>query len=200
VALALFYYLVPDIMLELGPLEVHRNYVLLLLFLIIAFMELLRLLRLWNMRFFRDYENHRISAPFWFSSTAALLILLTPQWFAVPCILSVTFADPVIGELRMNNIKAYPVVGWFICLCVFIIFSYPLVTAVILAGAATFVEIIEIPIKNKRSALYGTGIVDDNFLMQFAPALLILLFWFISNSYDINWLLPEAEALLTPIY
>jgi hypothetical protein len=200
VAFVVFYYLVPDIMFYLGTLPVNKNIVLLMLFLVIAIMEFLRLVRWWNIKLFRDYERHRISAPFWFSSTAALLILLTPQWIAIPCILCVTFADPVIGELRLRGIRSYPFFGWLVCLVGFLVFTYPVIVAMVIAGAATLVEIVKIPINNKNSPVHVAGIFDDNFTMQFVPAMLILFIWMLSLELGLPWLLPNMEPLLVPIY
>lgn len=200
VVLAICYYLVPDVMFNIGPVPVRREIVLVLLFSIIAVMEILRLLRIWNLSLFRKYERNRISAPFWFSSTTALLVLLTPQWFAVPIFLGVTFGDPLIGELRNRGVRLYPLFGWLACLPAYLLFSYPIYTAMLLGGTAVLVEVIKVPIKNKNSVFFTTGISDDNFTMQFFPSLLLLLLYFLGVNFGMNWLLPDGVVLLKPLY
>lgn len=200
VAGVVFYYLVPDIMFSLGPVPVYKNFVILLLFLIVAFMEGIRLVGRWDFGLFRTYEKRRISAPFWFTSTSALLVLLTPQWVAIPCIMCVVFADPVLGELRNRGLRAYPIFGWIICLPFFLIYSYPLITAIILASITTSIEIVQVPIKDKNSPIFISGILDDNFTMQVFPALIIMFFWLLETSFGLTGLIPDVEPLLSPLY
>jgi hypothetical protein len=200
VVFALFYYLVPETMFKLGSFNFDRNYVLLTLFLIIAVMELLRLTGKWNFSLFRDYERYRVSAPFWFSATTAIIILLTPQWFAVPCILCVTFADPVLGELRVREFKYYPLIGIIMCTAAFMLYSYPIIIAVLLGSVATLAEIISNRDYDKTSLLFVSGMFDDNFLMQIIPALFISLIWLAGSHLGFQWLPPETETLLAPLY
>jgi hypothetical protein len=200
VVFALFYYLVPETMFKLGHVDFDRNYILLILFLIIALMEVLRLTGKWDLSLYRDYEQYRVSAPFWFSATTACVILLTPQWFAVPCILCVTFADPVLGELRVREFRYYPIIGIIMCTAAFMIYSYPIIIAVLLGLAATLAEIIQSREYNKSSVLFISGLLDDNFLMQFIPALFIALIWLTGSQLGFQWLPPETETLLKPLY
>jgi len=197
---AFSYYLVPVTVFHLGTLAVHRNVILLGFFFVIAFFEILRLTDRWSIGLFRNYEDNRISAPFWFCTTSALLILLTPQWFAAPIILCTTIGDPVLGELRLRGVKYYSMYGWAVCAIPFLVFGYGLTFAVYLSASAVFAEINKPKLKNQDSLLYKSGILDDNFTMQVVPVGFLLAVWFISSSYGFGWLPPGTEELLKPLY
>lgn len=185
-------------MFKLGSFEFDRTYVILILFSIICIMEALRLTGRWTFGLFRDYERRRISAPFWFTATTSLVILLTPQWFAVPIVLGVTFGDPVIGELRRMGLRSYPLAGWVVCLIPFLFYSYNPVVAALIAATATAAEIL-IKIDND-SILYTIGILDDNFTMNFFPALVLAAIWLITEAAGFPLLPPGTEEILRPIY
>lgn len=197
---AFSYYLVPENMISIGSFSLDKNFVLLGLYFIIAFFEVLRLNGKWTISLFREYEQDRVSAPFWFCTTAALLILLAPQWFAVPIITATTIGDPVLGELRLRKVRKYPVYGILVCLIPFIVFGYNPALALILAASATAAEVASGKVLNKNSILYKTGIFDDNFTMQVFPTIILVLVWFINNSLDLSLLPPASEVLLKALY
>jgi hypothetical protein len=196
---SLSYYLVPETMFEIGSFEFNKNFVILALFLIIATAEFMRITGRWSFELFRVYEKRRISAPFWFTSTTALIILLFPQWFAVPVVLCVTFADPVIGELRRRNIRVYPLAGWIVCTLPFILFAYNPLIIIILATCATAAEVILNRV-DEQAIFFATGIYDDNFMMQVFPALVLVIIWLMSNTFDLGLLPPGVEELLKPVF
>jgi hypothetical protein len=194
------YYLVPETVLTLGQLSIHRDVVLLGFFVIIAFFEILRLTGRWGMKLFREYEGNRISAPFWFCTTSAMLILLTPQWFAVPVILCTTIGDPVLGELRLRNVRFYTMYGWAVCAVPYLLYGYGLTAAVYFSASAVFAESNKPKIQDRNSFLYKSGILDDNFTMQVIPAMFLAIIWFISNSLGFGWFPPGTEELLKALY
>lgn len=76
------------------------SYVLWILFSIIIFVEIIRLLL--GFQFFgqRVHEAKRISSFAWGGLSLCLVLLLVPPQFAYPIVAACAFGDPLIGELR----------------------------------------------------------------------------------------------------
>ncbi len=137
----------------------------------------------------RIYEEKRPASYLYFGVALCILLVFFPQQIAIPCILCACFSDPIIGEMRyrFGKKKAY-VIGFFVCMFFFLITWYtadiPILLLVSLLGAS--------------AAVVGEAkkfwLIDDDFMIQILPAVILLLVWqgFLFGGIDI---LP-AELLL----
>ena len=109
----------------------------------------------------REHEKNRLASYVWFDIAAVLLILLFPQQIAAPLIITVAFADPVIGELKRFGFWYSKAGGFLTTFIIFLIFRYnPL-----LGGLGAVLAVIgEHP--NHR-------FIDDDFLMPMLPAVVL---------------------------
>lgn len=120
----------------------------------------------------RSYEKKRPASYLYFGIAVLLLFLLFPQQIAIPCILCASFTDPIIGETRyyLGKKKAY-VIGFLLSLFFFLITWY----------RADWRILILVSMLGASGALVGEAkklsFVDDDFLIQMLPALLISAFW-----------------------
>jgi len=144
-----------------------------------------------NSNFFglRIYEEKRPASYVYFGVALCILLVFFPQQIAIPCILCACFSDPIIGEIRyrLGKKKAY-VIGFFVCMFFFLITWYtadiPILLLASLLGAS--------------AAVIGEAkkfwLIDDDFMIQILPAIILLLLWqgFLFGGIDI---LP-AELLL----
>jgi len=183
----LFYYMLPD--------EEWINFLKLWIPpAIIAFALLLEILRLKGKisseHFFglRFYEKNRIGSYVFFA--VAILILLTffPQQIAIPCILCACIADPVMGEIRFHfNMKYVYITGFLICMSFFMIAWYK---------ADIFVMFL-VSITGAWGAVIGETKkfwwLDDDFMIQILPAILILIIWIILPYFGID--IPQENII-----
>jgi dolichol kinase len=176
-AFFLVYYKLPDV----GVLKYGLP--ILLLFLA-SLIELLRLKgRISSDHFFglRVYEKKRVGSFLFFGIALFLLLLFFPQQIAVPCILCACFADPIMGEVRhrFGKNEAY-LIGFFVCMLFFGVTWYQadvrLFLLVSFVGAA--------------GAVIGeTGNfwrLDDDFMIQMLPALLLVIVWFVAQQVGVG--------------
>jgi len=181
----LFYYLLPD--------EQWLNVIKIIVPIIIVFCMIVieyRRLRgtLDHQRFFglRSYEKKRPASYLYFGIAVLLLFLLFPQQIAIPCILCASFTDPIIGESRyyLGKKKAY-IIGFVISLVFFLITWYQ----------ADWWILILVSVIGSLAALVGEAkklrFVDDDFMIQMLPALLLLLLWQGSMAFGVNILPPK---------
>ncbi len=167
----LFYYLIPD--------EPWINVIKIVLPIcivgVIAGIEFRRIRgQLDHQRFFglRQYEKKRPASYLFFGVALLLLLLLFPQQIAIPCILCACFTDPIIGELRfyLKKNQAY-VIGFFFSMFFFTMTWYK----------AEWWILLPVSILGAAGAVIGEGKklkwIDDDFMIQILPALLILLLW-----------------------
>jgi dolichol kinase len=186
----LFYYLLPD--------EEWINVIKIIVPIIIVFCMVVieyRRLRgsLDHQRFFglRSYEKKRPASYLYFGIAVLLLFLLFPQQIAIPCILCASFTDPIIGETRyhLGKKKAYTI-GFIISLLFFLITWY----------RADWWILILVSLVGAAGALIGetkkTRFVDDDFMIQMLPALLLLLLWQGFLAFGVNILPP---TIILPI-
>ena len=168
----LVYYLVPDVL----WMSVVKVAVLLGVLSVIAFLEYLRIKgRIESTTFFglRLYEQERAGSYLYFGVAVVPLLLFFPQQIAIPCILCASLADPLMGEFRYRFGDRYAVIlGFFVCLLFFSLVwrtGDPLVmTGVSVVGAALAVG------GEARKFRW----VDDDFMIQMLPAVLLSLLWF----------------------
>lgn len=125
-------------------------------------------------RFFglRNYEKKRPASYLYFSVALLLLFLFFPQQIALPCILCAAFTDPLIGESRYYLGKQYAyLIGFLASLSFFLITWYQ----------ADWWILILISLIGATSTVIGEvkklRFIDDDFMIQMLPAVLILLVW-----------------------
>lgn len=127
-----------------------------------------------HQRFFglRGYEKGRPASYLYFGIAVVLLFLLFPQQIAIPCILCASFTDPIIGESRFyfGKKKAY-LIGFVVSLLFFLVTWYQ----------ADWWMLIIVSIIGALGALIGEAkklqFIDDDFMIQMLPAILLLLLW-----------------------
>jgi dolichol kinase len=123
-------------------------------------------------RFFglRSYEMKRPASYLYFGVAALLLFLLFPQQIAIPCLLCASFTDPIIGESRyyLGKKRAY-LIGFMVSFFIFLVTWYQ----------ANWWIVILVSLLGATGALIGEAkklkLVDDDFMIQMLPALLLLL-------------------------
>ena len=175
----LFYYLLPD-----GDLISSIKIVVpILLVSCMTVVEYRRLRGILNhQRFFglRNYEKKRPASYLYFGFAIVLLFLLFPQQIAIPCILCASFTDPIIGETRyyLGKKKAYTI-GFFVSLFYFLITWYQ----------AEWLVLILISVIGAIGALIGEAwklrFIDDDFMIQMLPAIILWLIWQATMAFDI---------------
>ena len=120
----------------------------------------------------RIYEEKRPASYLYFGVAILILLLFFPQQIAIPCILCACFSDPIMGEARYRlGKKEACIIGFLICLFFFIITWHTtelwIVFLVSTLGAT--------------GALIGESkkfwLIDDDFMIQILPAILILILW-----------------------
>jgi dolichol kinase len=181
----LFYYLLPD--------EEWMNVIKIVVPIILVFCMIVieyRRLRgtLDHQRFFglRSYEKKQPASYLYFGIAVLLLFLLFPQQIAIPCILCASFTDPIIGESRyyLGKKRAY-VIGFIVSMFFFLVTWY----------RADFWALILVSLVGATGTLIGEAkklrFVDDDFMIQMLPALLLLLLWQGSMAFGVNILPPK---------
>lgn len=183
------YYLIPENTGDLLWLYIAKRAVVVGAMCILISVEAIRLNGIIKTEVFfglRLYEQKRVCSYLYFGLASSLLLLLFPQAIAVPCILSASIVDPVMGELRRVAQKWVPAVfGAVLSFGLFLICSYDPLPA---ALGACLVVIGEIG-SNKY--------VDDDFTMQMLPAIgLVLAAVLIPGAGIIP---PAVPPLITPV-
>ena len=186
----LYYYLLPD--------EEWMNVIKIVVpIIIVSYMIVIEYRRLRgyidHQRFFglRNYEKKRPASYLYFGIAVLLLFLLFPQQIAIPCILCASFTDPIIGETRyhLGKKKAYAI-GFIMSLLFFLITWY----------RADWWILILVSLVGAAGALIGETkklrFVDDDFMIQILPALLLLLLWQGFMAFGVNILPP---TIILPI-
>jgi dolichol kinase len=167
----LFYYLLPD--------ETWMNILKIIIpIIIVACMIVIEYRRLRGVldhqRFFglRSYEMNRPASYLYFGVAVLLLFLFFPQQIAIPCILCASFTDPIIGETRyyLGKNNAY-IIGFLVSLFFFLITW----------SQADWWILLLVSIIGATAAVFGEAqklrLIDDDFLIQMLPAILIFLLW-----------------------
>jgi|GEM_PF-422788 len=127
-----------------------------------------------HQRFFglRSYEKKRPASYLYFGVAVLLLFVFFPQQIAIPCILCASFTDPVIGESRhyLGKKRAY-LLGFFVSFFLFLGTWY----------RADGWVLILVPFVGAAAAVIGEArkfrYLDDDFMIQMLPAVIILLLW-----------------------
>ena len=186
----LFYYLLPegDLM---NSIKIFVPIILVICMVVVEYRRLRGSLD--HQRFFglRSYEKKRPASYLYFGIAVVLLFLLFPQQIAIPCILCASFSDPIIGEARyyLGNKKAYTI-GFLISLFFFLITWYQ----------AAWWVLIPVSLLGASGALLGEAkklrFIDDDFMIQMLPALLLWFFWQGTMALEISILPPK---LILPV-
>ncbi len=180
----LFYYLLPD--------EEWMNAIKIVVPILIVFCMIVieyRRLRgtLDHQRFFglRSYEKKQPASYLYFGIAVVLLFLLFPQQIAIPCILCASFTDPIMGETRhyFGKTKAYAI-GFIVSLFFFCITWY----------RADWWILLLVSVIGAAGALIGEAkklrLIDDDFMIQILPAILLLVLWQGLRFFGIELLPP----------
>ena len=125
-------------------------------------------------RFFglRGYEKGRPASYLYFGIGLLLLLVLVPQQIAVPCVLCASFTDPLIGESRyyLGKKSAYAL-GFVASMFFFLLTWY---------RAEWWVMLI-VALLGASGAVIGEAkkwnLIDDDFMIQVLPAILLLCVW-----------------------
>ncbi len=181
----LFYYLLPDEeWINLGKIVLP-----IIIVLCMVVVEYRRIRgNLDHQRFFglRNYEKKRPASYLYFGVGVLILFLLFPQQIAIPCILCASFTDPIIGESRyyLGKKRAYAI-GFVISAFFFLVTWY----------RAELWVLIFASLLGAIGAVIGEAkkltLVDDDFMIQMLPALLLLLMWQGCLVLGINILPPK---------
>jgi len=180
----LFYYLLPD--------EEWMNAIKIVVPILIVFCMIAieyRRLRgtLDHQRFFglRSYEKKQPASYLYFGIAVVLLFLLFPQQIAIPCILCASFTDPIMGETRhyFGKTKAY-IIGFIVSLFFFCITWY----------RADWWILLLVSVIGATGALIGEAkklrLIDDDFMIQILPAILLFVLWQGLRFFGIDLLPP----------
>jgi len=180
----LFYYLLPDQdWINLGKIVLP---VIIVLCMVVVEYRRIRG-DLDHQRFFglRNYEKKRPASYLYFGVAILLLFLLFPQQITIPCILCASFTDPIIGESRyyLGKKRAYAI-GFIVSMFFFLVTWY----------RADWWVLILVPLLGATGAVMGEAkklkLVDDDFMIQMLPAVLLLLLWQGLLAMGINMLPP----------
>lgn len=186
----LFYYLLPD-----QPwIIIGKKVVPIVLVALMVVVEYRRLQgNIDQQRFFglRGYEKRRPASYLYFGVAVVLLLLLFPQQIAVPCILCASFTDPIIGESRyyLGKKRAY-VIGFVVSTFFFFVTWY----------RADWWIVISVSLLGAAGTVFGEAkklrLIDDDFLIQIAPAVMLLVVWQGLRAFGIDILPPP---LILPV-
>jgi dolichol kinase len=181
----LFYYLLPDE----EWINIGKIIIPIIIVLCIVIVEYRRIRGDFDhQRFFglRHYEKKRPASYLYFGVAVLLLFLLFPQQIAIPCILCGSFTDPIIGESRyyLGKKRAYAI-GFIISVFFFLVTWF----------RADWWVLILVPLLGATGAVMGEAkklkFVDDDFIIQMLPAVLLLLMWQGCVVIGVNILPPK---------
>lgn len=195
-SLAVIYYILPYII-----YGIPRMYIMIVLMGVVpAIVELLRLKLGFNVYGLRDHEKNSVASYFWFITGAALLFAIFPQQIAIPILPAVAIGDVVIGETRHLRRRYWISIGVVVCMIPFLLYGYNIWLG-ILAGLFTFfAESIQLDVNWQlrdnifKSRSRGTVDpiakyfkfafhLDDDMIMQIVPATILLLIFFNFPQY-----------------
>jgi len=118
----------------------------------------------------RQYERERAGSYLYFSVAAVLLLVVFPQAIAIPCLLCACLTDPIMGEIRYRFGKTAGIIaGFFVSFILFVITWY----------SAGFTIMMIVSVVGACGAVIGETVkykwIDDDFLIQMVPALVIVI-------------------------
>jgi dolichol kinase len=193
----IFYYVLPNAnwVNLLDWINILKIWVPVSIVIVIVLLEILRLKGKINSDHFfglRTYEKKRAGSYVFFAVGILILFLFFPQQIAIPCILCACLADPIMGEIRyrFGEKQAY-IVGFIVCIFFFMITWFK----------ADFSLMILVSVVGAIGAVVGEAKkfwwLDDDFMIQILPAILILIIWFGALSLGLK--LP-VEPIIYPSF
>ncbi len=174
----------------------------------------------------REYESSRAAAYFWTVSSSIMLCLLSeiglPEYIAAPSILVSAMGDPLLGELRPYHRRYSWGITYLVAFSIFYVFlaygSPNPLAMVLVASAAGFSTIFSESLNirlvwglrpeffkddlKERKILKDLDIThaqiqaDDNMLIQFGPAIVMLTAYLIANAYGLNVFPPPGTQFI----
>ena len=118
------------------------------------------------------YEKNRVGSYVFFAIAILILLRFFPQQIAIPCILSVTLGDPIIGEIRQHFGMNYAYLfGFLVCMFFFMIAWFK--SDVILILLASVIGGFGAIVGETKKFWW----LDDDFMIQMIPAFLLLIIW-----------------------
>ncbi|MEM3396965.1 MAG: hypothetical protein QXE27_06835 [Thermoplasmata archaeon] len=163
--LTLIYYLIPST-LFFSPLD--KNYAMLVSLICVFEFEYIRVTRGWEIPGIRPYERYRFSAVLWSAIGLFICYVMCPYFIGIPVVVATAWVDPLMGELRRNNFKFVPEIGFVVYFLIFLSFlSYlsnlSMINILFISLVAAVVGILCETQKNYY--------LDDNFLLLTFPAI-----------------------------
>jgi dolichol kinase len=156
-------------------IHILKFWIPLIIVLIIIFIEILRIKgKISSDHFFglRFYEQNRVGSYVFFAVAIFLLLRFFPQHIAIPCILCASVGDPIIGEIRHRYGMQYVYfLGFLICMLFFMISWYKeapglMIIVAVVGGIGAII--------GETKKFWW---LDDDFMIQIIPALLIGIIW-----------------------
>ena len=191
----LFYYVLPNAnwIDLLDWINILKIWVPVCIVISIIILEILRLKGKINSDHFfglRTYEKKRAGSYVFFAVAILILLLFFPQQIAIPCILCASLADPIMGEIRYRfGEKQVYIAGFLLCMFFFIVTWYK----------ADYRLMLLASILGAIGAVVGETKkfwrLDDDFMIQILPAVLISIIWFGAPLLGLN--LP-SEPIIYP--
>jgi hypothetical protein len=166
-----------------------RYYIPILIIVSVFIIEFFRLKRKIDSSYFfglRIYERKRPASYLYFSVAVLTLLVFFPQQIAIPCILCACFSDPIIGELRYHfGKKETYILGFLVCMFFFMVTWFK----------ADLWIMFMVSITGATGAVIGEAkkfwLIDDDFMIQMLPAVLIFILWVGINSTGLD-ILPDV--------
>ncbi|HUS98747.1 MAG TPA: dolichol kinase [Candidatus Thermoplasmatota archaeon] len=184
----LIYYLLPDE----GWLFALKQCTIIGILLVLIVIEFYRIRgHIKKIRFFglRGYEQRRPAGYLFFGTGTVLLFLFFPQQIVIPCLLCAAFIDPLMGEIRFHYGKYNAILAGFVASLFFFSITWYraewwviVIIAVVGGTVVTLSEAKKLPY------------IDDDFLIQILPAVLLLVIWQVFAGIGID-ILPATMIL-----
>ena len=159
------YYLLPD---TLPYVDLQKSLVLLAGAMIVGVLETVRLAVGFHLPGLRPYETRRVASYAWAAAGVLIALWLMPEDVATASIVSMAFADPLIGELRNRGLGGWHAVALPLGVCALSCASMYLLFASRdlseLAALSAVGALAEVGIERWKNR-----VLDDDFLMIVVP-------------------------------
>jgi len=169
IAVTPVYYLLPE---ELPHVGLPRTVLLLAGAILVAGLEISRLTLRFRLPGLRPYEDRWIASYAWAAAGVLLALWLLPEDIASASIVSMAFADPLIGELRgrgfgpWHTVALPLVVCGLLCAVVYSLFDSRGLSELLVLSAVG--ALAAVTVERKKSRL-----LDDDFLMIVIPGMVV---------------------------
>src|SRR4030042_4400563 len=185
----LFYYVLPNA----NWINILKIWVPVSIVITVLVLEILRLKGKINSDHFfglRTYEKKRAGSYVFFAVAILILLLFFPQQITIPCILCACLADPMMGEIRYRFSEKYAyIMGFLVCMFFFIVTWYKADFSLMIF--TSFIGAIGAVVGETKKFWW----LDDDFMIQILPAVLILIIWLSAPILGLN---PPSEPIIYP--